>query len=131
MSPSPSRLLVAFVNILLALPPGWCCAALPGGGEAPAPARRSGCHGQSKAPAGRPPAHPGHQTPDRDRGCACPDRDSATARRSKCFPVQLIVALDVLPAPGVPPSHESHRRVVPVSAFYFPSPQLLHCVWLC
>ena len=131
MLPSLSRLLVALVSLGLVLPPGWCCTALPAGGEVPVPTRRSCCHGHTKTPAGRPPAHPCQQTPGKGLRCACPDRDSATASRTKSFPVQPTVAFDALPTPGVRFLRESGDRAPGRPCVSFLSPQLLHCVWLC
>ena len=131
MRPSLSRSLVALVSLLLALPPGWCCAALPGEREATAPALHSCCHVNTKTPAGRAPAHLHQRPPAECPGCACPDRDSAAANRPQTGPVQLTLPLNVAPTPAVPVFNESGPTASAGRHVSSPPPQLLHCIWLC
>src|SRR5262245_17180629 len=132
MLASFSRALVTLVSLLLALPPGWCCAeALPNRGEDLTPARRSCCHTQTKATAGQLPAQPHKQAPSQRRGCPCPDGSSATVRGVKTSPVEVGLPLTPPPPRAFAVLNEAGRTASAGRSIFSPSPQLLHCVWLC
>jgi hypothetical protein len=132
MLASLSRALVTLVSLLLALPPGWCCAEpLPNRGKDQTPARRSCCHTQTQAPAGQLPGPSHKQAPAERRGCSCPDRNSATVRGVKTSPVEVSLPLTPTPPRAVAVLNEAGRTAPAGRSTSSPSPQLLHCVWLC
>src|SRR5262249_21449400 len=132
MLASLSRALVTLVSLFLALPPGWCCVeSLPPRGEDLTPARRSCCHTQTKAPPGQLPAQPHKRAPAERRGCSCPDRNSATVRGVKTSPVEVGLPLTRPPPRPAAVLNEAGRTTSAGRSTSSPSPQLLHCVWLC
>jgi hypothetical protein len=126
------HILALSAALLLALPPGWCCAA-PQRAEVGtrSVAEHGCCHGG--------PTHPDHGTaPDREEApaaptspCCCVTEATTPASQETPAPDPASAPL-VLPVPAVDlaPAVPGFTRG---TRFHVPSPplRLLHCVWLC